>query len=222
MAGLPRNGWQVWTGLPGRFEAESTVTVSSNFDRDYIKTNYKINCDINVIPNYVDVERFKKLDVQKIKNSIVFIGRLEKQKNLFNLLKALVGLDYSLTIVGEGSLLKTLMEYAKTYNINVKFIQRVPNEELPVLLNKHEIFILPSLYEGTPKVLLEAMACGMSVIGTNVVGINEIIINNFNGLLCETDPVSIHNTIINLVKNDNLKKKLGNNAKRYDSSEFYI
>jgi len=189
------------------------VIVSSNFDRDYIKTNYKINCEINVIPNYVDVERFRKLKVQKIKNSIIFIGRLENQKNLFNLLKAIVGLNYKLTIIGEGSLLKALMEYATTYSINVKFIQRVPNEELPVLLNKHEIFILPSLYEGTPKVLLEAMACGMSVIGTNVVGINEIIIDKFNGLLCETDPVSIHNTIINLVKNGDLKKKLGNNAR---------
>jgi glycosyltransferase involved in cell wall biosynthesis len=61
----------------------------------------------------------------------------------------------------------------------------VPNSELPAVLNRYRWYILPSLHEGMPKTLLEAMACGLVCIGTDVDGINQIIEDGVNGYLAE-------------------------------------
>jgi glycosyltransferase involved in cell wall biosynthesis len=73
------------------------------------------------------------------------------------------------------------------------------NQLLPDELNVSEIFILPSLYEGNPKALIEAMACGKPVIGTKVTGIKELILHGETGLLCDPDIDSIRETIKNLL-----------------------
>jgi glycosyltransferase involved in cell wall biosynthesis len=85
---------------------------------------------------------------------------------------------------------------------------------LPEILNRHEIFTLPSLWEGMPKTLLEAMSCGLPVIGTKIDGTKEVITHGKNGILCDTDSNSISDTIINLMGDEALKEKLGENARR--------
>jgi glycosyltransferase involved in cell wall biosynthesis len=72
----------------------------------------------------------------------------------------------------------------------------VPNSQLARIINRYRYYILPSLYEGTPKTLLEAMACGLVCIGTDVAGINEIITDGVNGWLAKgTDADSIFEAI---------------------------
>jgi glycosyltransferase involved in cell wall biosynthesis len=96
----------------------------------------------------------------------------------------------------------------------VNFLGNIPNHELPDFLNPHELFILPSFYENMPKTLLEAMACGLPVIGTNVKGINEVIKHGKNGILCSTNANSIREAILTLMKDEELKRNLGENARR--------
>ena len=115
-------------------------------------------------------------------------------------------------IVGSGNQKESLEKHAKEKGINVEFLGNIPNNELPNILNQHEVFILPSLYEGMPKTLLEAMACGLPVIGTDVGGIREIVEHGRNGLLCGTDPKSIRETIQVLTNNEKLKRTLGEQA----------
>lgn len=193
--------------------ADGIITSSRN-DYSYINENYKINKVHVFIPNYIDISRFKPIKVNKYENSICFVGRLEKQKNLLELLKSLINLPFNLTIIGNGSLKAELEKFAFKNNLSVNFSGIVSNEDLPEILNRHEIFILPSLYEGMPKSLLEAMACGLPVIGTDVEGINEIIIDGVDGVLCRTDRTSIRNAIITLMKNKELRLKLSRNARR--------
>ena len=107
-----------------------------------------------------------------------------------------------------------LKNFAIKYDINAKFLGNIPNHKLPKILNQHELFILPSLWENMPKTLLEAMSCGMPVIGTNVKGISEVIERGKNGILCDTDSNSIRTAIINLMGDEALKQKLGENARR--------
>ena len=71
----------------------------------------------------------------------------------------------------------------------------IPNSELPGYINKAKAFVLPSIYEGHPKALIEAMACSIPVIGCDSPGIKEIIGNGSNGLLCATTPGSLRNAI---------------------------
>ncbi|MCD6317898.1 glycosyltransferase family 4 protein [Candidatus Aerophobetes bacterium] len=198
------------------------VIVSSNNDLEYLRNNYRLNGYQIIIPNYIDTDVFKPLNIQKKKGSICFVGRLDKQKNLFSLLEAMVGLPYTLTIVGSGPLRENLEKYAKEKELNVEFLGNIPNSELPKILNQHEIFILPSLYEGMPKALLEAMACGLPVIGTNVEGIKEVIKHEENGYLCETDANSIKEAIRKVLDNKKLQEKIGKNARQTIVNNFSL
>ena len=204
------------------YSLADAVIVSSNRDLKYLTGSYRLNGCQKVIPNYVDTEAFKPLDVQKKKGSICFIGRLEEQKNLFSLLKAMVGLAYVLTVVGSGPLRENLQKYAKEKEINVEFLGNLPNSNLPELLNQHEIFVLPSLYEGMPKVLLEAMACGLPVVGTDVEGIREVIEHEKNGVLCKTNSYSIRETIVRLMEDEELRKSLAVEARTTAKGQFSL
>jgi glycosyltransferase involved in cell wall biosynthesis len=82
----------------------------------------------------------------------------------------------------------------------VEWIDNIPNEEIPKYMNQSKIFVLPSFYEGHPKVLIEAMSCEMTVIVSNVQGNNDVVIDGKNGFLCDTSIVSIQETIIKVLK----------------------
>lgn len=193
--------------------ADAIIT-SSKRNFEYVEKNYSPSGIHVLIPNYVETKVFKPMNIAKKKGSICFIGRLSQEKNLFALLVALKGLPYTISIIGLGEQEVQLKKFANTNEVNANFLGNIPNHELPKILNPHELFILPSLYENMPKTLLEAMSCGMPVIGTNVKGINEVIEDRKNGILCATDSNSIKAAIISLMENEELKQKLGENARR--------
>ena len=128
------------------------------------------------------------------------MGRLEPEKNLFNLIEALSPTNLTLDIYGSGELQEPLQRKAKKLNVPINFMGVVPNQELPDFLNRYRYYILPSLHEGMPKSLLEAMACGLICIGTDVNGINEVIEDNVNGLLAQTTSPKALTEAINRAK----------------------
>ncbi|MCD6458500.1 MAG: glycosyltransferase family 4 protein [Thermoproteales archaeon] len=206
------------------YNAANVVIVTTKRDRDYIIKKYGIKPDkVIVIPNWVDTELFKPIkNVKKERGKVIFVGRLEKQKNVLSLIEAVKNLDdVKLYIYGKGSLEKQIKEKIwkeKITNVYLRGI--IKNELLPYELNTAEIFILPSLYEGHPKALLEAMACGLPVIGSNVEGIRDLIKEGETGLLCSTTPESIREKIIYLLNNPEIRKKLGENARKYVVEHF--
>ena len=164
--------------------------------------------------NYVDVELFKPLKLKKKDKSVLFIGRLTREKNLFNLINAFKDLDgFTLDIIGKGPLEDKLKQTTKELDIKINFLGRFPNNKLPEIINQYQIFILPSYYEGNPKVLLEAMSCGIPCIGTNAIGINDILRHKKNGYLCDHSSKSIKEAINMLYENKNLRDKIGQNAR---------
>lgn len=190
------------------------VITSSQSNFEYIESNYGPLGDHVLIPNYVETAVFKPMNMAKKKGSICFIGRLSGEKNLFTLLEALSGLPYTIDIIGSGPLFSKLKDFVENKGINANFLGNIPNHELPEILNQHELFILPSLYENMPKTLLEAMACGMPVIGTNVKGINEVIEHGKNGILCDTNSKSIREAIVTLMGDEELRQNIRGNARR--------
>ncbi len=199
--------------------ADSAVT-SSQTNFEYVERNYHPRDHI-LIPNYVETNVFKPLNITKKKGSICFIGRLTNQKNLFALFEALRE-PYTIDLIGSGEDEEKLKEYARANKIDAGFLGNVPNHDLPKILNEHELFVLPSLYEGMPKTLLEAMACGLAVIGTNIDGTREVIRHGENGILCETSPQSIRKAIMEMMENDKLRAQLGRNARRTVEREFSL
>jgi len=191
------------------------IVLTSKESKDFIIKRFNINPKkIKIIQNYIDIDLFKPFSIEKENNRIIFIGRLEKEKNLINLILGLKGLNVKLVIIGNGSLRTELEEIATKEGVNVVFKGNIPQALIPEELNKSEIFILPSLYEGNPKVLLEAMSSGLPCIGTDVEGINSVITDGEDGLLSNTDSNSLKNAIIKLVNNKELRDRLGLSARR--------
>lgn len=195
------------------YKRASGIITSSKTNFDYVEKNYHPHCPHVLIPNYVETDVFRPLNLEKRKRSICFVGRLVQQKNLLALLEALRDLPCTLSIIGSGKQREELEEVARNNGEKVSFLGNIPNHELPRVLNQHELFVLPSLWEGMPKVLLEAMACGLPVVGTKIDGTKEVIEHGKNGILCDTDSSSIRDAIITLVHDEALKCKLGENAR---------
>lgn len=209
------------------YKYADSIIISNISDRNYIIRTFKLNIGkISLIPNFIDTALFKQSTAnvknKKRINNILYVGRLNVRKNLVALVAAIKGIRYKLDIIGQGEQKDEIREFAYKNNINVNFLGVYPNNELPKIINQHKIFVLPSFYENNPKALLEAMACGLAVIGTDVEGINEIIKHNENGLLCDTNYISIRNAIDKLMNNDKLRQKLRRNARKTILSEYSL
>ena len=191
-----------------------------------IVTNKKIQADLSAvkvkllyIPNGVDTKLFKT-KTPNIKGEIVkilFVGRLVRQKNLDCLINAVNRSknkkNIKISFVGEGPEKEKLLSLAKGLNVNLNISPFRPLEDLPQVYQESDIFVLPSLIEGHPKVVLEAMASGLPVIATRVEGVTEIVKDNYNGLLSKpNDAFDLSEKIDILIADKPLVEKLVKNA----------
>ena len=206
------------------YKSANAIILATEADKQYVVKRYGISAEkITIIPNYIDTEHFKPMDdVEVEENRICCVARLTPQKNLAMLLEAIRGLNVKLVIFGDGPLRGKLEKQAKCDNLNVSFAGRIPNERVPYELRRSELFVLPSRYEGNPKALLEAMACGLPVIGTNVPGIREVIKHRWNGYLCESTASSIRAAIQSILANKDLAAEMGQNARRYVMENYSL
>ncbi len=191
------------------------ICVASKEDKDFIIKNFgQKSKKISIHPNWIDTDFFSPQNIEKKENHILFVGRLSEQKNLPMLIDALKGSDFILDIVGCGELKQDLENLAKNNNVKVNFLGLLPNDELPNIYNSYPVFVLPSYYEGNPKTLLEAMACGVAVIGTDVSGISSVIKHEQNGLLSNLNPSDLRDAIDRLMADNTLRIKLGGAARK--------
>lgn len=205
------------------YRSADKIILATKRDKKFVERKFGIYPEkITIIPNYIDTNLFRPIEVFKEARRICFVGKLEEQKNIFNLIQAVSGLDVKFVIFGNGSLREELEGCVKDLNVDAEFQGNVPNSQLPEELNKAEIFILPSMYEGNPKALLEAMSCGLPCIGTNVEGIREIIKHKENGYLCGTDAGSIRSAIKEVLENKELQQKIGAAARRTILENFSL
>jgi len=190
------------------------INVTSDIDKALLKTEFKIEESIiDLRPNWIDINLFKKTSTKKI-NHVLFVGRLNEQKNIPLLLKSINNSEISLDIVGEGELKNQLNDLVLNKNIKVNFLGRIPNEKMPQLYNRYKVYVICSSYEGNPKTLLEAMACECAVIGTEVSGIKEIIHHGVTGILVSENAIELQSEIIRLLSDQSLRKKLGLEARK--------
>ncbi len=183
---------------------------------------------IMTISNGIDGSRFKvSVDKQRKKREIgimnngLVIGlgvRLTVQKGIIHLLDAMKRVvkcfpDCSLVIAGDGPLEGELKQKAITLGIdkNVRFIGR--RLDVPELLSLFDLYVLPSLWEGLPMVLLEAMAAGCPIVCTDVGGVSTAITQDVNGLLVRpADPEALSSAIISLLSDEKKRKQFGLNG----------
>lgn len=191
---------------------------------------------IDVIPFGVDTDFFRPVDVPKDEKlfQLLSVGYLIERKGFQYLIKAMKEVlkkhnNARLKIVGSGPLENKLKNLIKELGLDetVEILKNVSDEELLNIYNSSDLFILPSIVdsqgntEGLGVVLLEAMACRLPVIGSDVGGITDIIEDGVTGLLVEEkDVFSLTNTISLLVDNDNLRRKLSFSGCRMVREKF--
>ncbi len=195
------------------FKNANISSVSSEHDLRYVQSCYKLKKNkLKVIVNYVDTEKFYPVSNKLLSKRIIFVGRLSKEKNLLSLITACKIIGIGLDLVGNGRELENLQKYAKMIDADIRHLGSYDNDLLPGILTKYNYFILPSLWEGKPKALLEAMSCGLVCIGNSTSGINEIIEDGINGFLSkDSSTESLVDAIRRAKKSD--KKRVGDEAR---------
>jgi glycosyltransferase involved in cell wall biosynthesis len=179
------------------FNAARAISVSTEGARTAIRAMLPTRRDrIFVSPTFVNTETFSPGEWASRQDAAVFVGRLEPQKNVLNMIEACAKAGLNLAVVGEGSLRAAAVEKATAFDFPVTFTRRLQNREIADLFRRHRYFILASVQEGLPKVLIEAMASGMICIGTNIPGIADLIEDGRTGYLAPgLEPSAIESAI---------------------------
>jgi glycosyltransferase involved in cell wall biosynthesis/SAM-dependent methyltransferase len=144
-------------------------------------------------PNGVDTESFApapRPPFEPTPRTVLYVGRLEQEKNLARLIEALAlvrDVPIRLILVGDGSLRGELAQRARAAGVEVEFPGVVPHSQLPRFFRSADCFVLPSLTEGNPKALIEAMASGLPCAASARGGIPSILEDGVSGLLFDPD-----------------------------------
>ena len=145
------------------------------------RSKYKLNNKIvRIIPNYIVLNNWvPSFKVSKEKKALIYIGRFSEQKNLISLSKALKNTNLKLILVGdgEGNEKKTLEKSLSDNKVDFKIFKRTNQKNLKKIINLADAFILPSSYEGNPKILIEMMNYKVPIIATKVPGIDNLVDN---------------------------------------------
>lgn len=154
--------------------------------------------------------------------NIVSVGRLEGEKGHVNLIEAISGLtNCELSLVGDGSKRNELQAIADKNTIRVRFYGNVVDRDaLFSIVRSADIYVIPSLTEGMPRSLLEAMAMGMPCIGANVGGIPEVLPAEY--LYNANNAVELREKISRLQKNKDLRIKSGIRNKKYIDNNYSV
>ncbi len=196
-------------------DADRIIVTTSEMKRDVLSRIYDVENKLTVIPNYVDTNVFRPLKLSRDPNTLIFIGRIAPEKNLEALFEAIRPLNVRLRIIGEGRLRPFLQQKYADMESKLIWEGGVPNSELPAYINEARVFVLPSMYEGHPKALIEAMACSVPVIGCDSPGIRQIIDNGSNGLLCASAPDGLRNAINRVLDDQKFAEMISINARKF-------
>lgn len=172
---------------------------------------------VEVVPNGIDLADLGVRGPQPPPSyagtlRMITVGRLSVEKGAGHLLAAcrLLDIDYALTIAGSGPLEASLRENAPD---RVRFLGAVPRHELGALYQQHHVFVTATLNEAFALVVLEALACGLPVIGTNIDALRAVIVDGENGLLAPPeDPRALATAIERIARDRSLREQLASNA----------
>lgn len=217
-------------------QARLTICVSKSNQEEGEK-NFQLKNSI-VIENGIDLNKFNpnnkyenlklSLKIDPSKSIVIYLSRLTKQKDPLTIIKSMQNIveatnDIILVIVGDGEMRKTCEQFVKELDLTESVIFLGFRQDIASLLNNSDIYCLPSLWEGLPIGLLEAMSMGKPCIATSVDGNKEVITHNYNGILIEPkNHRQLAEHILNLYFNKNLRDKLAINAKNTIKTKYSI
>lgn len=190
--------------------ADGIIAVSEGMREDILRSYPKVDpARVHVVHNGIDVTAWKpnpstdvheRYGIDPHAPTVIFVGRITRQKGLPFLLRALATLDHSVQVIlcagapdtpEIAAEVEQLVATLKSKREGVFLIsEMLPRHELTQLLSHATTFVCPSVYEPLGIVNLEAMACGIPVVGTATGGIPEVIVDGETGILVPIDQVN--------------------------------
>lgn len=214
---------------------DKIIVINENWQECYTYTKTileKYKTKIIEVPCGVDTNIFKPLNIKRDPNLIIFVSVLDRHhkfKGLDYLLESVKQLAMEnpkirLLVVGEGELKDYYQKMVKEqgFEKNVEFIGTKSPVELMELYNNASVFVLPSIdTEGFGTAVIEAMACGLPAIVSNIVGVAKDIINYKAGLIVKLkDSMELKNVINQLLKNSNLSEEISINGRKLVKNKY--
>ncbi|MDK0655155.1 glycosyltransferase [Clostridium perfringens] len=202
-------------------------------------TNYFEEYKTSILSNAMDIEEITKVDLSKSeevinefniprdKTILGFIGRLDEQKGIIPFIEEFAKYkedftDCRILIVGNGDQEEEVKSLVKELELEELFILTGFQDDVYKFYPTIDIFFLPSLYEGLPIVLLEAMAFKKAVVSMNVGSISEVVINGETGFLVENELREFINKMKIFKDNKNLRINIGNRSFNHVSEKYNI
>jgi len=176
----------------------------------------------------VDQARFFPSSEPKEEKTIVFAGRVTKEKGIFDLLLAVkqvkrVCPDVVLTVVGGDWTGGEFSKRVASLNLtdSVRMLGPLPNQLIPDVMRESSVFCLPSYGEGTPVSVMEAMSCALPIVATRVGGIPDIVAHNQTGLLVDKGDIQgLAAAIILLLSKPAERTRLSHAARKFAWEHF--
>ncbi len=214
-------------------EESDGVTAVSRFLKEKTLTNYEIQKDIEVIPNFVDTEIFKPSDCCGFRKHIapnnekvlIHTSNFRQVKRVSDTLKILAKVieevPAKLVLVGDGPDRSECERLCRQLGIcdNVKFLGK--QDGLVEILNAADIFLIPSQSESFGLAALEAMSCGLPVISSSVGGLPELVRHNETGYIAEIGDIDrMAKYTVDLLTNERKYRLFSKNARERSVSMF--
>lgn len=197
--------------------------VSSEEDMIFLQKYFYWNNNkkLQIRQNWITAETNSNF-LDRDKKTILTVGRLEKQKNLYDLITNFKNTDFTLDLVGEGSLRDELVSHSNKNNAETNFLGLIDHNKLLNLYQHYKYFVLNSTYEGHPKALIEAMSRGCIVIVNKSSNVQEIISNNVNGILFDYQNENPLDIISDLNEKDEIALEISNEASKFAFENYSI
>jgi glycosyltransferase involved in cell wall biosynthesis len=197
--------------------ATKLVVGSKRIQEIFLSRGIGTESQYELIHDGIEVERFMNhspatLPESEARFRILFVGRLNDGKGLFDLIDAFTRLqrdDVDLLIVGDGPLAPALDERIRDTELDQSIHMLGYRKDVPALLAASELLVLPSYREGTPRVISEALASGTPVVSTRIAGIPEQVPHGKCGLLVDPGDIkSITRALERLLESADLREEM--------------
>ena len=204
------------------------VTAVSEYLRDETYERFDIQKDIKVIPNFIDLDRFKKSDKNHFKKAIcpsdekvvVHVSNFREVKRVPEVVSVFArvlenGIDSKLLLVGDGPDRQRAEQRCRELGIcnHVRFLGK--QDQVEDILSIADLFLIPSGSETFGLAALEAMSCSVPVISSNIGGLPEVNIHGETGYLCDLDDIDcMGDYAVKILSDEELHEEMSANARK--------
>lgn len=242
--------WHLWLDRWSRCLVQRHVCVSSGV-AEFVRHELRLRPEqIVVIPNGIDVAQLasptgqlrRELSLDPQRRIVLAVGRLTRQKGFSDLVQAFrkvcdqatneapsqgvpgdapfVG-NAHLVIVGSGEERANLDQQIRDLGLERQVSLLGYREDVPELIAEADLFVLSSLWEGMPNVVLQAMQCGTPLVTTSVEGIAELVQHEVHGLVVPgSSPTELAAAVVRLLADSALAQNLANTAQAHSRENF--